>query len=67
MIIGIISGFASKINANGVPVDEMRSLPGHINTMTNLSYIYNPLPGEFLKDDQGLFLNTEFAVKCINN
>lgn len=38
--------FASKLNANGVPIDEIRSLLGHTNTMTTLSYIYNPLPKE---------------------
>lgn len=38
--------FASKLNANGVPIDEIRVLLGHTNTMTTLSYIYNPLPKE---------------------
>lgn len=38
--------FASKLNANGVPIDEIRSLLGHTNTMTTLGYIYNPLPKE---------------------
>ena len=36
--------FASKLNANGVPIDEIRVLLGHTNTMTTLGYIYNPLP-----------------------
>lgn len=38
--------FASKLNANGVPIDEIRVLLGHTNTMTTLGYIYNPLPKE---------------------
>ncbi|WP_143321210.1 site-specific integrase [Clostridium sp. HBUAS56010] len=38
--------FASRLNANGVPIDEIRVLLGHTNTMTTLSYIYNPLPKE---------------------
>lgn len=38
--------FASKLNANGVPIDEIRVLLGHTSTMTTLNYIYNPLPRE---------------------
>ena len=38
--------FASKLNANGVPIDEIRVLLGHTDTMTTLGYIYNPLPKE---------------------
>lgn len=38
--------FASKLNANGVPIDEIRTLLGHSDTQTTLGYIYNPLPKE---------------------
>ena len=38
--------FASKLNANGVPIDEIRTLLGHSDAQTTLSYIYNPLPKE---------------------
>jgi len=36
--------FASKLDANGVPTDEIRILLGHTDTQTTLGYIYNPLP-----------------------
>lgn len=38
--------FASKLNANGVPIDEIRTLLGHSDAQTTLEYIYNPLPKE---------------------
>lgn len=38
--------FASKLDANGVPTDEIRSLLGHTDAQTTLGYIYNPLPKE---------------------
>ncbi|WP_143321656.1 site-specific integrase [Clostridium sp. HBUAS56010] len=38
--------FASKLNANGVPIDEIRTLLGHSDAQTTLGYIYNPLPKE---------------------
>lgn len=38
--------FASKLNAGGVPLDEIRSLLGHMDAQTTLEYIYNPLPKE---------------------
>ncbi|WP_092249297.1 tyrosine-type recombinase/integrase [Lacrimispora sphenoides] len=36
--------FASKLDANGVPTDEIRILLGHTDTQMTLGYIYNPLP-----------------------
>lgn len=38
--------FASRLNANGVPLDEIRTLLGHSDAQTTLGYIYNPLPKE---------------------
>ena len=35
--------FASKLNANGVPLDCIRELLGHSSLNTTLGYIYNPL------------------------
>ena len=36
--------FASRLDAGGVPIDEIRVLLGHTDTQTTLGYIYNPLP-----------------------
>jgi integrase len=36
--------FASKLNAGGVPIDEIRVLLGHTDAQTTLGYVYNPLP-----------------------
>ncbi len=36
--------FASRLNANGVPIDEIRTLLGHADAQTTLGYIFNPLP-----------------------
>lgn len=36
--------FASKLDASGVPTDEIRTLLGHTDAQTTLGYIYNPLP-----------------------
>lgn len=33
---------ASELNANGVPLDEIRRILGHSNEQTTLSYIFNP-------------------------
>ena len=38
--------FASKLNAGGVPLDEIRNLLGHMDAQTTFEYIYNPLPKE---------------------
>ena len=35
--------YASRLNANGVPLDAIREQLGHTNLQTTLSYIYNPL------------------------
>ncbi len=35
--------YASKLNANGVPLDAIREQLGHADLSTTLSYIYNPL------------------------
>ena len=35
--------YASKLNANGVPLDCIREQLGHSNLQTTLGYIYNPL------------------------
>lgn len=35
--------YASRLNANGVPLDAIREQLGHANLSTTLSYIYNPL------------------------
>ena len=34
--------YASKLNANGVPIDEIRKQLGHQDITTTLGYIYNP-------------------------
>lgn len=36
--------FASKLDADGVPTDEIRTLLGHTDAQTTLGYIFNPLP-----------------------
>ena len=33
---------ASRLNANNVPLDEIRKILGHTNISTTLSYLYNP-------------------------
>lgn len=38
--------FASRLDASGVPTDEIRTLLGHTDAQTTLGYIYNPLPKE---------------------
>lgn len=35
--------YASRLNANGVPLDAIRTLLGHNSLSTTLEYIYNPL------------------------
>lgn len=35
--------YASRLNANGVPLDAIREQLGHTNLQTTLGYIYNPL------------------------
>lgn len=35
--------YASLLNANGVPIDEIRTQLGHSEMTTTLSYLYNPL------------------------
>ncbi len=35
--------YASRLNANGVPLDCIREMLGHSNLSTTLEYIYNPL------------------------
>ena len=35
--------YASKLNANGVPLDAIREQLGHSSLSTTLGYIYNPL------------------------
>ncbi len=35
--------YASRLNANGVPVDCIREMLGHSSLSTTLGYIYNPL------------------------
>ena len=35
--------YASRLNANGVPLDAIREQLGHADLATTLSYIYNPL------------------------
>lgn len=36
--------FASKLNAGGVPLDEIRDLLGHVDSQTTIGYLFNPLP-----------------------
>lgn len=38
--------FASRLDAAGVPVDEIRELLGHSNLETTMRYLYNPLTTE---------------------
>jgi integrase len=38
--------YASRLNANGVPLDAIREQLGHADLSTTLSYIYNPLTDE---------------------
>ena len=35
--------YASRLNANGVPLDAIREQLGHSSLSTTLGYIYNPL------------------------
>lgn len=35
--------YASKLDASGVPIDEIRALLGHSNLETTMRYLYNPL------------------------
>ena len=35
--------YASRLSANGVPIDCIRENLGHSNLATTLEYIYNPL------------------------
>lgn len=35
--------YASRLNANGVPLDSIREQLGHSDLNTTLGYIYNPL------------------------
>ncbi len=37
---------ASNLNAEAVPLDEIRELLGHSDLQTTLAYIYNPLTEE---------------------
>ena len=37
---------ASRLNAAGLPLDQIRACLGHSNTTTTLVYIYNPLTPE---------------------
>ena len=36
----------SRLNAAGLPLDQIRACLGHSNTTTTLGYIYNPLTPE---------------------
>ena len=38
--------FASNLNANGVPIDEIREILGHSSLSTTLNYLFNPLTEE---------------------
>lgn len=38
--------YASRLNANGVPLDAIREQLGHADLATTLSYIFNPLTDE---------------------
>ena len=38
--------FASKLDAAGVPIDEIKNLLGHSNLETTMRYLYNPLTTE---------------------
>lgn len=38
--------YASRLNAAGLPLDQIRACLGHSNTTTTLGYIYNPLTPE---------------------
>lgn len=35
--------YASRLNANGVPLDAIREQLGHSSLSSTLGYIYNPL------------------------
>jgi site-specific recombinase XerD len=41
--------FASRLDASGVPIDEIRNLLGHSNLETTMRYLYNPLTAEETK------------------
>lgn len=42
--------YASRLNAAGLPLDQIRANLGHASLTTTLGYIYNPLtPEESLK------------------
>lgn len=42
----IIKTVASRLNATGVPLDEIRKILGHSQTATTLGYIFNPFNTE---------------------
>ena len=49
---------ASRLNAAGLPLDQIRACLGHSNTTTTLGYIYNPLtPEESLNIMEKAFSN----------
>ena len=39
--------YASRLNAAGLPLNQIRACLGHSNTTTTLGYIYNPLKSEY--------------------
>ncbi len=50
--------YASRLNAAGLPLDQIRACLGHSNTTTTLGYIYNPLtPEESLNIMEKAFSN----------
>ena len=50
--------YASRLNAAGLPLDQIRACLGHSNTTTTLWYIYNPLtPEESLNIMEKAFSN----------
>ena len=50
--------YASRLNAAGLPLDQIRACLGHSNTATTLGYIYNPLtPEESLSIMEKAFAN----------
>ena len=50
--------YANRLNAAGLPLDQIRACLGHSNTTTTLGYIYNPLtPEESLSIMEKAFAN----------
>lgn len=58
--------YASRLNANGVPLDAIREQLGHSSLSTTLGYIYNPLTEKetYKLIAKALWVFEKLAFKC---